>query len=234
MIYFGIIITIIFTAVTYIGTSNIIAAVVVFVISLLYFLLFARPLFNKYIIKTNRFHQCYHFINAFIVSLSIKSSLPGAYESAMAAMGDNFITNEENLDTFDQKEKLENLNKYFHFHTFSLFLDLIDIYEEHGGDILSMSHYLLEENRLVEEYIAENNSIARKKITEFAILWFLTLLIIIILRFALSQFYSSLTKQMFYVIGIAGVMVFALATIHITLLKMTKLELKGWNDHEKN
>ena len=234
MIYFGIIITIIFTAVTYIGTSNIIAAVVVFVISLLYFLLFARPLFNKYIIKTNRFHQCYHFINTFIVSLSIKSSLPGAYESAMAAMGDNFITNEENLDTFDQKEKLENLNKYFHFHTFSLFLDLIDIYEEQGGDILSMSHYLLEENRLVEEYIAENNSIARKKITEFAILWFLTLLIIIILRFALSQFYNSLTKQMFYVIGIAGVMVFALATIHITLLKMTKLELKGWNDHEKN
>ena len=234
MIYFGIVIGLIFGIVTYIGSNNLIVTLAVFVISLLYFILIARPLYKRYDTKTKRFHQCYHFINSFIVSLSIKSSLSGAYESAMNAMPEDFVSKVENLDTFDQKERLENLNKYFRFHAFSLFLDLVNIYEEQGGDILEMSHYLLEETRLTEEYIAENNSIARKKITEFAILWFLTLLVVIILRFALSSFYSSLTKQLYYVIGIGGVFIFALVSIHIALMKMTKLEIKGWHDNEKN
>ena len=234
MIYLGIIISVIFGVVTYIGSNNIIVTATVLVISILYFLLIARTSYKKYDLKTHRFHQCYHFINTFIVSLSIKSSTSGAYESAMNTMPEDFVSKVENLDTFDQKERLENLNKYFRFHAFSLFLDLINIYEEQGGDILEMSHYLLEETRLTEEYISENNSIARKKIMEFAILWFLTLLIIVILRFALSSFYSSLTNQIYYVVGIGGVFIFALVSIHITLMKMTKLEIKGWNDNEKN
>lgn len=234
MIYLGIIISAIFGVVTYIGSNNIIVSIAVLAISILYFLLVARPIYKKYTTKITRFHQAYHFINTFIVSLSIKASLPSAYESAMDAMPEDFVARNENLDSFDQKERLENLGKYFRFHSYSLFLDLINIYEEQGGDILDMSHYLLEEIRLTEEYIAENSSIARKKIMEFAILWFLTILIVVILRFALSTFYSSLTKQMFYTVGIGIVFIFALISIHVTLIKMTKLEIKGWNDNEKN
>lgn len=234
MLYFGLVISLIFAVVTFIGSNNIFVTLFILFCSFIYFLVIARPIYKKYDLKVNRFHQCYHFINSFIVSLSIKNSLSGAYESSMSAMPDDFISRVENLDTFDQKEKLENLNKYFRFHAFSLFLDLVNIYEEQGGDILSMSHYLLEETRLTEEYISENNSIARKKITEFAILWFLTLLIVVILRFALSSFYGALTKQIYYVLGIGGVFIFALVSIHITLLKMTKLEIKGWHDNEKN
>ena len=112
-------------------------------------------------------------------------------------------------------------------------MDLINIYEEQGGNILEMSHYLLEETRLIEEYISSSKSITKKKMVEFAILWLLTLGIMVFMRFALSQFFDVIAKQIFYPTGILFVCLFCVLSIHIAICKMTKLQIRGWNDAEK-
>ena len=112
-------------------------------------------------------------------------------------------------------------------------MDLINIYQEQGGNILEMSHYLLEEVRLIEEYISISKSITKKKMVEFTILWLLTLGIMVFMRFALTQFFNTITKQIFYPIGILSICLFCLLSIHIAISKMSKLQIRGWNDAEK-
>ena len=233
LITIGVVVSVVLAVCSYIATNNFIVPVVALVLSLLYFILIARPIIQKYQVKTTRFHQCYHFINSFIVSLSIRKSIMGAYEAAMQSMPEDFVAKAENTESFDYKEKLDNLSKYFRFHVFSLFLDLINLYEEQGGDILSMSHYLLEETRYVEEYISTNSSMARRKLFEFGFLWLLSLSIMILVRFSLASFYHLVAKQIFFPIGIIGVCAFTIVSIHIAILRMTNLDIKGWNDHEK-
>ena len=229
----GIIISVVLGVASFISSNNYIVALIVLAISILYFLFLARPLLRKYEIKIKRFDECYHFINTFIVSLSIKGSISTSYESAISVMPTSFTSSIENVETFSQEDKLDHINKYFRFHVFSLFIDLINIFQEQGGNILEMSHYLLEETRLVEEYISTSQSIAKKRIVEFAILWLLTIGIMVLMRFALSQFFNTIAKQIFYPIGILVICIFCLFSIHIAITKMTKLQIRGWNDAEK-
>ena len=229
----GIIISVILGVTSFVASNNYIIGIIVLALSILYFLFIAKPLLKKYDTKIKRFDECYHFINTFIVSLSIKGTVGAAYESAIGVMPESFVSSIENIEAFSQKDKLDHINKYFRFHVFSLFIDLINIYEEQAGNILEMSHYLLEEIRLIEEYISTSKSIAKKKITEFAILWLLTLGIMIFMRFALSQFFTTVSKQIYYPIGILAICLFCLVSIHIAITKMSKLQIRGWNDAEK-
>lgn len=233
IITFGFVISFLFGISGFVASNNIFVGIAIIVIGILYFVLLARPIYSKYCIKVSRYHECYHFINTFIVSLSIKASLAGAYETAVESMPEDFYKNIENVETFTLWEKLEYLNKYFRFHTYMLFLDLLHLYEEQGGNILEMSSNLLDEVRLTEEYISYSETTSRKKLGEFAILWLLTLGIMIFMRFALSEFFNTISKQLFYPIGIFAILFFALLTIHLAILRMCKLEIRGWNDSEK-
>ncbi len=229
----GIIVSVILAVAGFVASNNYIVAIVVMILSTLYFLFIGKRIVSKYETKVKRFNECYHFINTFIVSLSIKGSVSSAYESSIQIMSEDFVSSIENIETFSQQDKLDHINKYFRFHVFSLFVDLINIFEEQGGNILEMSHYLLEETRLIEEYISSSKSITKKKMVEFAILWLLTLGIMVFMRFALSQFFNTIAKQIFYPIGILFVCLFCLLSIHIAICKMTKLQIRGWNDAEK-
>ena len=229
----GVVISVILGVTSFVASSNYIVAAVVLVVSIVYFLFIAKPVLRKYDAKIHRFDECYHFINTFIVSLSIKGSISASYESAVQVMPDTFVNSIENIESFSQEDKLEHLNKYFRFHVFSLFVDLINIYQEQGGNILEMSHYLLEETRLVEEYISSSKTIIKKKIVEFAVLWLLTLGIMVFMRFALSQFFKTISNQIFYPIGILTICLFCIASIHIAIMKMAKLQIRGWDDNEK-
>ena len=233
VLIYGIIISFVLGISAFVASNNIIVGAVIIVLSIVYFLFLAKPKINKYLTKLVRFQECYHFINTFIVALSIKGVTSSAYETAIESMPDEFSKNIENIEAFDQQEKLNHLNKYFRFHVFSLFIDLVNLYENEGGDILEMSHYLLEELRLIEEYISSSKSISKKRIGEFMILWLLTLGIMVFLRFALSYFFKTISKQFFYPIGILVICLFCLLSIHIAITKLCNLQIRGWNDAEK-
>lgn len=230
IIIIGIIVSLLLGVVVYISTNNIIFAVIALLISALYFFLIAMPKIKKNTIKTQRFHQCYSFINTFVISLSIRESIKGALETTLDNMGDRFNDNIQGLEELNENDKIEYFSQYFKFHIYGLFVNLIKLWSEQGGNIIDMSTQLINETRLIEEYITETQRMAKKHVMEFAILWLISLSILVILRFALAQFYNQIIKQMYFPFAVLGVVLVCLLTVHIALMRMTKVEIRGWED----
>ena len=162
-IFLGFFVGISFGIVAYIATSNFIVTGVVFALTLLYFLIFANRILNKYKVKISRFHECYYFVNNFVVSLSIKESLKSSFESVIGYGGDSFKAVLEGVKDLPEMEKLVYLQKYFKFHVYKLFIDLLNVFIEEGGDVIKMSQYLINDMRMIEEYIIQTDNMTKRK-----------------------------------------------------------------------
>ena len=182
--------------------------------------------------KINRFHECYYFVNNFVVSLSIKESLSAAFESVIGYGGESFKEVLSTINDLPEMDKLKYLQKYFKFHVYRLFTDLLDVFMEEGGDVIKMSQYLINDMRMIEEYIIQTDNMTKRKAFEFITLWAFSLIILVSLRFALSQFYSYIIGNVFYLGGIIIFFLFILFSCHILLTKINKIELRGWIDEK--
>ena len=222
-----------FGAVSYISTSNLYISLGVFLISFLYLSIFAMKLIKRGQGKVRRFHECYQFINTFIISLSVKTSISAAFDTTSATLGEDFKDYINDIDELSIEEKMEYLRRYFPFHIYSIFLNILNIWSEEGGDIISMSTHLIEEARSGEEYVITSTSLAKKKTLEISFLWGICLAILLFLRFALDQFYSYINKLTFFPISICALFAFILFSYHLLILKINHLDLKGWNENEE-
>ena len=115
----------------------------------------------------------------------------------------------------------------------SLFVDTISLWNEQGGDILKMSQYLINQARLKEEYLIQCETIHRQKTVEFVILWSISLAILAVLRFALSQFFERIRNVIFYQIAVVVIILFSMLSIYILLRRVSNIQLEGWKDEEK-
>ena len=96
-----------------------------------------------------------------------------------------------------------------------------------------MSRYLIDQARLKEEYLLRCESMHKTKTIEFVILWSIALSILAVLRFALSQFFSYILHTVIYQTAIVIIMLFALFSVYLLVMRVTNLELEGWKDEEK-
>lgn len=228
------VVSIVVGIVFYIGSDHLILSIGVLAIFLVFSFFFYIPKIKRYQKVTARFHECYHFINNFIISLSIKKALKPAFDNVVMSMDNNFNEMINKLSDLNEEEKVRYLNgTYFPFHVYRLFIEIVGIYLEEGGDILQMSKYLLQECRNNEEYINITMSYANKKYLDFAVLWAISLAILVLLRFTLTQFYSYIKSQMFFVIALGVLALFIAFSIYLLISKGTKVELKGYSEHEK-
>ena len=78
----GIIVSLVFAGITFIATQNVLSSFLILMTTLMFFVLIARRLINKNQLKIHRYHQCFQFINTFIISLNVKGSLSSAIQSA--------------------------------------------------------------------------------------------------------------------------------------------------------
>lgn len=228
-----VIISLIAGVTSYIALDNLLIAIITLTIFLIMSIFVFSPMISRYAIKVKKFHECYHFINNFVIALSIKKSISGSFETTVNSMPNEFIELCEGLENMAEKEKLNYFSSYFNFYVYQLFIQIVDLWEDQGGDILQMSKYLITEIRYNEEYITKTDSLSKHKYVEIGILWTFSLLVIIILRFALKDFYQSIKNQLLYMLAIVIVMAFILLTIFLLINKGTSLKLKG-NNHEKN
>ena len=139
----------------------------------------------------------------------------------------------DSIKELSEEEKLSYLIKYFKFDLYRLFVDTVSLWNEQGGDIIKMSHHLIDQVRIKEEYLLSCQSINKSKSVEFVVLWSIALMILAALRFALSQFFFRISQTIFYQVSIVITMLFALLSIYILLKRMTNLSLEGWKDDEK-
>lgn len=221
-------------ATCYLATENIFVTVGEFVVYLSVCVLLLIPKLKKYETEKTKFRECYHFINNFIISLSIKKSIAGALETTVGSMPSEFVEMFNSVENMSENEKLEYLGSYFNFHDYYLFLQIVLLWEDQGGDIIAMSKYLSSDVRANEEYLTKVDGIAKRKYFEIGILWVITLAIIIFLRFALKDFYSKIKGQIVFLVSMAVIILFALLTMYLLVSRGTHLELKGNQNNEKN
>ena len=232
-LFIGLIVSLAFAGLVYIASENIFITLFIFLLTIVFFVFLVRRQIDKYRLKTRRYHQCYQFINSYLISLSIKGSLSAARESSYGTADSDTKEVLDSIKDLDEEEKLSYLCKYFKFDLYHLFLDTVSLWNEQGGDILAMSQYLVNQVRLKEEYILYCESIHRHRVVEFVVLWSITLAILGSLRFALSQFYTKISHALFYQAAIVVLFLFILLSIYIMVLRIANITLEGWKDDEK-
>ena len=229
----GIFVSLAFAGLVFIASENLYSCLFILLITFLFFVLLVRKKVNKYRQKTHRYHQCYQFINTYLISLSIKGSMTAALESGYNTADSGTKEIIDSIKEMDEEEKLSYLNKYFRFDLYRLFLDTVNLWNEQGGDILAMSQYLMNQVRLKEEYILWCESSHRSKLIEFSVLWAIALMILAALRFALSQFFGYIVKTLFYQIAVVVIFLFVIVSIYVMTNRITSIVLEGWTDEEK-
>lgn len=229
----GIIVSFVFAGVTFIASQNIFSSLLILAVYTAFFVLIARRQINKNEQKIHRYHQCFQFINSYLISLNVKGSLNAAMESSYETADEGTKEIIDSIKELSEQEKLSYLTKYFKFDLYHLFVDTVSLWSEQGGDILKMSHHLVDQVRLKEEYLLTCESLNKSKTVEFVVLWAIALVILAALRFALSQFFDRISKTIVYQVAVIVVIIFALFSIYILILRITNVNLEGWKDEEK-
>ena len=113
-----------------------------------------------------------------------------------------------------------------------MFLTLIDIYQERGGNVLDLSEHLLEELRTQDTYQTKISAMKKRKALEFVILWSFSIAILLLLRIALSTYYQAMSASSVFKIMILVFFMFLLLTIELLFRKIYRLNVKGFNVDE--
>ena len=226
----GICLGFLFGLISYVSTNSIIVGLIILTLTILYFVFVLKKRFDSYESKLSLFYECYHFINNFIVSLSIKGSILSSIENATLGASEDFKDEMEGIEKLNENEKLIYLKKYFQFSSYQLFVDVVLMWCEEGGNILKMSNFLLNNLRIEEEYLSYSEQENKKKLVEFGVLWAFSLAILVALRFALAQFFDLISKTFLYPIGVCFLFFFLLLSIEFLTRRMTKVEIKGWEN----
>ena len=227
------IISLVISVISYIVLENVFISLGLLAFYLIISIILFIPLLKKYDLKIAHYHECYHFINNFIISLSIKKALLGALETTVNSMPSEFVDEYNSIDNITEREKLYYLSTYFTFYDYQLFLQILSLWEDQGGDIIEMSKYLTSEIRNNEEYIGKCEVLAKRKYFEIGLLWILSLAILVFLRFALKDFYLKIKHQLLFVISVTAIMLFILFSIYLLIKKGTLLAIKGYQNNEK-
>lgn len=223
----------VFAGLAFLVTENIFIALGVFLSFVLVFCFFIFPLIEKDLAKTKKRHECYRFVNSFIIALSVSHSGDEAYEAA--SMGTSGEEKEilNGLGSFTLEEKIDYLSQYFEEDFYKMFIAIFHLYEDQGGDVLKMAEPLLLETTLIEESGNEKEKIQLLCFSQFASLWGMSLLILVFLRFGLANFYDKLTQSPTFLAIAILYFVFALASFGIYARENTgeKIELRRLMDH---
>ena len=227
-------ISVLLAGICYLLTSNLIYSGLVLVLGMLIFALIIEQLINKHKTKTKKDREAYRFINSFIISLSATKSLEISFENALIGLD---AEEKKIIDSTNEKgfeEKLEYLNNYFTSDIYKVFLSIVRLYQEEGGEILDVAGPLLRECTALEEEMITREKNANAALVQFSSLWLMSLLVMGVLRFGLSAFYDSLIKNIVFNVLIIAYFAIAYGSFVIFALGITKekIDFKGVNKHE--
>ena len=215
--------------VSFYATSNVFIGAGVLVVAVVFYFLLAYKILQKYIQKITKIHECYLFINNFLITISIKESLNAAFEATTNSISEEFCEYVLSIGDLNPQEKLLYLSKYFTFHIYRIFTDIVLLWQEEGGKILDMSSHITNEMREIEEYVTYCKSISKRKSLEIGTLWLFSLAIIVVLRLSLSDIFTGLLTNPIYLASVPALMLVFLFSMYLLLQRVTKLEIRGSN-----
>lgn len=210
----------------YLTTSIIYIAIGIFAIYILYYFALIRKRIKKYFKRIEVCHSCYHFVNSFIITMSVKESYEEAYQNGLRLAPKSLLSETSEIENMTILERISFLRSYFNLAIYKMFLNIIALYQDQGGSILKMSDSLLRECTRVEKSIKESSSISNRHLAEFGVLWILSFFILVFLRFALRQFYQQMISSVTVIVFITGFYLIFLISLHLFLLRYTLMPVK--------
>ena len=219
---------------SYFASANLLVGAGVLVAFLLVLLLLVEPMFRQFFLLAQKHHECYRFVSSFVVSLSVSHSLEKSFETAGESPNREFKKIMVSISSLDPREKLEYLASYFEMPLYRMFLSLIDIHADQGGDIIKISSELMQELTREEETRLSLSSNARKNALQFAILWIISLGIVVFLRVGLSTFFTYLEGSVTYIASIIVYFAFFLVSLVVYSAFYTRVKPKfEWSKRRK-
>lgn len=157
-----------------------------------------RPVLENYFDRSKRQHECYRFVHAYVISLSANASLEKAFFASQEGAEGKLLNTMESASTMDPLEKAKFMAGYFQSDLYDMFLSVLDLYLNQGGDILKLSGNLLEELNRVESIQREKEKTAARNMVQNILLWLLSTAILVFLRFGLGAFFDSVRNTPIY------------------------------------
>src|SRR5574344_1186843 len=181
-------------------------------------LVFSAPVHIRHDEKERKRHECYHFLNTFIISLSVTQSGERSLEATALDMKGEEKSIYDAVETLSLDERIGYFANYFSSPSYAMFLSIYRLYESQGGDVLVLAEPLLKEITLEEESGDALEKIRKKNLVQFAVLWAMSYLVVAFTRWGLSNFYALLsvsipyllTAMVYFVIALVAFVLFAL------------------------
>ena len=221
-----IIIGLMLSALCYISTSSILFAALIVLIFVLDYFLLMRKRFVHYFSLIERVHTSYHFINSFVITLSVKESLEEAYQNGIRIKNARLNAETEQLTEMSAIDRVKYLKDYFNLSIYEMFLNVVDLYQDQGGNILTMSDNLMKECTRTERALSETLTIGHKHLKEFITLWVMSIGILIFMRFSLKDFYVSMLKNSLFSVLIFVFFLICIGSINFFVMAFTDLTVK--------
>lgn len=206
--------------------------IIILAIYLAYYFLYMRKRIFRYLDRVETIHACYNFINSFIISMSVKDSYDEAYLNGLRFAPKSMLEETNEIENMTIIERIKFLRQYFNLGIYKMFLNIVVLYQEQGGNILTLSEGLTRECTRVEKDVVETTSLSNRHLAEFLILWLLSFLIIVFLRFALASFYFEMLKQPLFVVLVTLFYLLFLGSAHLFLVKYSTILIKEDNLNE--
>lgn len=210
----------------FLTTSNIFYAVAIFLVFTAYFFIYLFKKLKKYNLLIKRVHSCYFFINSFLITLSVKESISDAYESGLRIQDSQLHLFANELNELSDDEKVKYLKNYFKLAIYKMFLNVFEIYQDQGGNILSMSENLIRETTRTEKVVNESSNLGIKHLIEFIVLWSLSFAVLLFMKFGIGEFYNKMLQNPIFAPLIFVFFLLCLVSIHLFLKNFMNLSIK--------
>lgn len=210
----------------YISTKNLIFSIIILVIFVADYFILMRKKFIHYFGLIERVHTSYHFINSFIISLSVKDSLEDAYQNGIRINNARLNAETKELNEMAVLDRVRYLCGFFNLSIYKVFLNVLDLYQDQGGNILNMADNLLRECTRTEKTLSDTLSIGYKHLTEFLILWLMSFAILLFMRFSIEEFYMMMLKSPFVAPLIFVFFIICIGSINLFVNSFTNLTIK--------
>ena len=176
----------------YLMSNNLFAFLSVSLVFAASFILLLIPWLESKTTLRRKGRECFLFVSSFVTSMSLTSSLERSYENALESSGRDGELQRlaASLPEEGIKERLNYLERYFELERY--------LYEQQGGDILSIAKSLLDELTRVEEMERSIEKESARSLREYLVMWILSGTMLFGIRFGLMNYWEVLEHNLLF------------------------------------
>lgn len=219
-------ITLVVAAIAYVSSLNFYIPIFVVISYMFYYFLLGRKHLVKKQQLTNRIHACYHFINAFIISMSVKESLEDAYQSGIRFEDKELNELTPELEKLKVSDRILYLREFFNLAVFKMFINVLNLYQDQGGNILNMSDELISESTRIEKSVTESLAESNRYLGQFLLLWIMSSSVLLFIRFSINSFYLTMVQSPIFVGFLLVFFILILLSIHLFIVRYSSIIVK--------